>query len=90
MAYYPVVDTEEPFYTPNAAEPRTLNKVQLANQRVSELAEELGLTFLNVNRAIEDENGYLRQEFAKDPVHMWPCAYREILNELMPYIEESL
>ena len=87
MAYYPVADTPEPFCPPNAAEPRTLDKVHLANQLVLELTKELGLEFIRVNGAIEDKDGYLRQEFAKDPVHMWPCAYREILKELLPYME---
>ena len=87
MAYYPVTDTPEPFCPPNAVEPRTLDKVHLANELVSKLAKELGLEFLDVNHAIKDQDGYLRKEFAKDPVHMWPSAYREILRELLPYME---
>ena len=86
MAYYPVVKTDEPFCPPNAAQPRTLDGVRLANRLVENLAAELGLDFLNVNRVISDPDGYLRKELAKDPVHMWPCTYREILNALLPYL----
>ena len=86
MAYYPVVKTDEPFCPPNAAQPRTLDGVRLANRLVENLAAELELDFLNVNRVISDPEGYLRKELAKDPGHMWPCAYREILNALLPYL----
>ena len=86
MAYYPVADTPEPFCPPNAAEPRPLDKVHRANALVSALAEELGLEFIDVNRAVTDDRGYLRSEFAKDPVHMWPSAYMVILRELLPYL----
>ena len=41
MAYYPVANTDSPFCPPNAAEPRTLDKVLLANRLVRELADEL-------------------------------------------------
>ena len=88
MAYYPVANTDSPFCPPNAAEPRTLDKVLLANRLVRELADELELRYIDVNHVITDEDGYLKAEYAKDPVHMWPCGYREILNALMPYLEE--
>ena len=88
MAYYPVANTGSPFCPPNAAEPRILDKVLLANRLVRELADELDLSYIDVNHAIADENGYLKAEYAKDPVHMWPCAYREILKALMPYFKD--
>ena len=87
MAYYPVADTEEPFQSQDAAEPRTLENVHQANQLVEKLAEELGLEFISINEAIETPEGYLRSELAKDPVHMWPGAYRLLLEKLIPYFE---
>ena len=87
MAYYPVTNADEPFQSQDAAEPRTLENVHQANQLVEKLAKELGLEFININEAIQDPDGYLRSELAKDPVHMWPGAYRLLLDRLIPYFE---
>lgn len=86
LAFYPVANMEKPFMPPNAFEPRTLDKVQRANELVKAMAEQMDIPFLNVNQAVEDDDGFMRMEFAKDPVHMWPHAYAEILKELKPYL----
>ena len=85
MAFYPVADMELP-PMPEGRKPRTLEAVQEANRRVQAMAEELGLRFIDVNAAVSDEKGYMRQEFAADPIHMWPSAYQEILMALKPYL----
>ena len=88
MAYYPVANTEKPFQNQGSAEPRTLDRVHRASALVRELALELGLRFIDVNDAVMDSEGYLRKDFAKDPVHMWPRAYVPILEKLLPYFDE--
>ena len=85
MAFYPVADMALP-PMPGGRKPRTLEAVQEANRRVREMAESLGLTFIDVNDAISDERGYMRQEFAADPIHMWPSAYQNILMALKPWL----
>lgn len=87
LAYYPVADTEPPSGLPDGRKPRTLEAVQEANRRIKAMAEELGLTFIDLNDAISDERGYLRKEFAADPIHMWPSAYQELLMRLKPYLQ---
>lgn len=88
MAYYPVADLPLPENPPGGRKPRTLAAVHEANRRVKLLAEELGLRYLDFNRAIADERGYLRTEYAADPIHMWPSAYQSILKLLLPYLLE--
>lgn len=85
MAYYPVANMELP-PMPEGRKPRTLEAVQEANRRVRAMAEELGLRFIDINYAISDADGYMREEFAADPIHMWPSAYQEILMALKPYL----
>ena len=41
---------------------RTMENVNLANEKVRALAEELGCAFLNLNAPLMDEDGYLRLE----------------------------
>ncbi len=88
MAYYPVMKTDEPFFTPGCTTPRTIESVAQANAAIEAMANEMGLRFININHAISTEDGYLRPEFADDPVHMLPPAYEEILTALIPYFEE--
>lgn len=89
LAYYPVANIPLPEGMPGNRKPRTLEAVREANRRVKLLAEELGLRFLDFNGAIEDENGYMREEFAADPIHMWPSAYQKILMQMAPYLREK-
>lgn len=88
IAYYPVANMEMP-PMPDGRKPRTLAAVQAANRRVCQMAKELGLRFIDVNAVISDADGYMRKEFASDPIHMWPSAYQEILMALKPYLLES-
>lgn len=87
LAYYPVADMELPGPMPGGRKPRTLEAVQEANRRVQALAEELGLRYIDVNAGISDERGYMRSEFAADPIHMWPSAYVHVLDALIPYLK---
>lgn len=88
LAYYPVADMELPSGLPEGRKPRTLEAVREANRRIQAMAEELGLPFIDLNDAISDDRGYMRQEYAADPIHMWPSAYQEILIRLKPYLEQ--
>lgn len=89
LVYYPVADLPLPEDIPEGRKPRTMAAVQEASRRVKLLAEELGLRFLDLNPAIADENGYMRPEYAADPIHMWPSAYQEILKQLTAYLLEK-
>lgn len=85
MAYYPVANMALPFAPPGRS-PRTNAVIDKANEAAAELAKEMGCEFISVNHVLKDENGYLKDEFASDPIHMWPNAYAKILEELKPLL----
>lgn len=83
MAYYPC--------TPNTGVgqiQRTLEQINEANAYVEALAEELGVHFINVNDVLEREDGYLKDEYAADSIHLTEDAYRAIYEALTPYFDE--
>lgn len=74
MAYYP---SQENTFRPNAL-------VDECNIWVEELANELGLNFVNVSGVLKNEKGYLREDYSSDGIHLTDEAYREVYNELKP------
>ena len=66
--------------------PRTMANVNLANQRVKELAAELGCAYLDCNAPLLDDQGYLREDIMMDPIHFSPAVYAEVLKILEPYL----
>ena len=83
MAYYPC--------TPNTGVgqiQRTLEQIDEANAYVEALAAELGVNFLNVNAVLEREDGYLKDEYAADSIHLTKEAYQAIYEALKPYFDE--
>lgn len=85
LAFYPCRE-EASGYPDDGRIPRTMANVNLANRRVSELAQELGCTYLDCNAPLLDEEGFLRREFMTDPIHFSPNGYREVLKLLEPYL----
>ena len=83
MAYYPC--------TPNTGVgqiQRTLEQIDEANTYVEALADELGVRFINVNAVLEREDGYLKDEYAADSIHLTTEAYQAIYEALKPYFDE--
>lgn len=80
MAYYP---SQENTFRPNAL-------VDECNVWVEELANELGLNFVNVSGVLKNEKGYLREDYSADGIHLTDEAYREVYNELKPSLLESV
>lgn len=83
MAYYPC--------TPNTGEgqiQRTLEQIEEANAYVEVLADELGVNFININAVLEREDGYLKDEYAADSIHLTKEAYQAIYEALKPYFDE--
>ena len=83
MAYYPC--------TPNTGTgqiQRTLEQITDANQYVEALAKELDVSFIDVNDVLEREDGYLKDEYAADSIHLTKEAYQVIYEALKPYFDE--
>lgn len=85
LAFYPCRE-EDPGYSIEGRVPRTMANVNLANEKVKELAEELGCAYLDCNAPLLDEEGFLRREFMTDPIHFSPNGYVEVLKILEPYL----
>lgn len=88
MAYYPV--------NPNATnitdrikkvlETRTNEAIKMANKNVEKLAEKYGYNYIDVNEGLTDEKGNLKDEFTVEGMHMYPEAYKIVLNNLKKYL----
>ena len=85
MAFYPCRE-EDPGYPTDGRVPRTMANVNLANEKVKELAEELGCAYLDCNAPLLDEEGFLKKEYETDPIHFSPNGYMEVLKILEPYL----
>ncbi|MCD8116894.1 MAG: GDSL-type esterase/lipase family protein [Oscillospiraceae bacterium] len=85
MAYYPC--------TPNTGEgqiQRTLEQIEEVNSYLPALAEEAGATFIDVNEVLRGEDGYLKDEYAADSIHLTDEAYEAIYDALVPYFDECV
>ena len=88
MAYYPVneeVIRENPLPDGRII-PRTNQKVNAANKIVMQLAEELGLRYIDVNNGLTDKDGQLKREFTIDGIHMYPSGYKIVFENLKAYL----
>lgn len=85
MAFYPCRE-EDSGYPEDGRVPRTMANVNLANEKVRELAEELGCAYLDCNAPLLDEEGFLKKEYVTDPIHFSPNGYVEVLKILEPYL----
>lgn len=89
MAYYPVNpkadfelhghQKEELFRT------RTNENIKATNEAVEVLATKHGMSFIDVNRGLFDEDGNLKKEYSIDGIHLWPNAYAVILENMKIY-----
>lgn len=90
MAYYPVngeYDFGNP-YMKEALKVRTNARINEANKVVEELAKNMGLEFIDVNKNLYDETGNLYHQYSIEGMHMYASGYQAILEDLMKYVRE--
>ena len=87
LAYYPCMRSDGKMPMMPGRVPRTIENVRLANDRVRELAAELGCDFVDLNGPLTDDEGYLRADVAVDPIHFSPEGYMLILPRLLEYLD---
>jgi len=66
-------------------EPYTKGKnvrVPTMNQKLQKLAQEEGITYVDICPLFQDENGVLKQEFTMDGIHLKASAYIDWINFL--------
>lgn len=90
MAYYPI-NAKADFGLDKSQKDtmfatRTNANIMEANEAVEELAGKHGFNFINVNEGLTDEEGNLKAELSVEGLHLWPNAYRIILDNLKKYL----
>ena len=89
MAYYPVNakadfgmgEHKEVMFKTRTNE--TINKV---NVEIEKLAKKHSYEFIDITAGLKDEEGNLKEVYSIDGIHMWPDAYKTILDELKIYL----
>ena len=88
MAYYPInYEAAEDFMKPCLLI-RTNEKINAANALVEQLARKHGQKYIDVNRALKDEQGRLKAEYTIEGMHIKEEGYRAIMDDLLPYVIE--
>lgn len=91
MAYYPV-NAKADFPGVDKARKemmfrtRTNSAINEANLAVKGLAAKHNYKFINVNEGLTDAEGNLKEDYAIEGLHMWPNAYKVILENLKRYL----
>lgn len=84
MSYYPVNRTSA-FVTDHFGA-RTNAEIDRVNARLSLMAQELSMGYIDVTECLRDENGNLFEELSLDGMHMYPDGYMKVLNVIRPLI----
>lgn len=85
LAFYPCRDDDSAPQMPGRI-PRTMAMVNRANERLQQLAAELGCGWLDCNAPLLAEDGMLREDIMTDAIHFSPKGYVEVLKILEPYL----
>ncbi len=88
MAYYPVNAkvNSQGFIPREVFRTRTNAAIAEVNEALAALAARHGYEFADVNDGLADGEGNLKEEFTRDGIHLWPNAYRVILENLRQYL----
>lgn len=88
MAYYPVNYEAASEEMKECLKIRTNEKLAAANEEVKKLAERHGQRYIDINRALKDEQGRLKAEFTIEGLHINEAGYRAIYDDIMKYVKE--
>lgn len=90
LAYYPVnpykpglPDTDRAFMFAT----RTNDSIRSANLRLIEIASRLNLTYIDLFTPLLDNDGLLQEALTLEGIHLWPNAYKIVLDILLPYFK---
>lgn len=86
LAYYPGNPVVAQGWVSMALKVRTNARIASANKAVAALAQEMGGTYLDLNRGLYDEQGNLKEEFTIEGMHMYANGYKAVLDELLPVL----
>lgn len=91
MAYYPA-NVKDDFHVSRecaaAVKNRTKGKIDVLNRMLMEMAYRTGCTYVDANSGLADKDGQMKKELCIDGIHMWPDAYINVMDNLLPYLAE--
>jgi lysophospholipase L1-like esterase len=67
--------------------PNRNKEINDLNERYKKLCEKEGLTYIDLNTAMADENGNLRKDMSNDGLHLLPKGYMTWKNIILPFVE---
>lgn len=67
---------------------RTAARIREVNKRLEQFAAEENVRYIDVNRGLYDDSGYLKKEYSIEGVHMWADGYVQVIENLLPYLAE--
>lgn len=70
------------------AYPATNSQVRQLNEGIAALAEQFGMTYVDLHSLFADEAGMLRQEYSYDGLHLTGLGYQVWQEALTPYVDE--
>ncbi len=89
MAFYPVNPNKESHVDEEGRRmmftTRTNANIKAANARLQTICGELSLTYVDMNEALLDAQGQLKESLTIEGIHMWPSAYEAVLDAMIPH-----
>lgn len=88
MAYYPVNYEAASEEMKECLKIRTNEKITAANAEVKALAQRHRQRYIDINRALKDEQGRLKAEYTIEGLHINEDGYRAVYDDIMRYVKE--
>lgn len=86
LAFYPCLRPSPDAQERSGRIPRTMENVNRANEIVRQIADEMGLVYLDLNAPLLDEDGHLKKELSTDDIHFSSAGYELVLDQLAEYL----
>lgn len=84
---YPTISPVFSEITPEAMKARANNVIDYTNGLLQQVAAELGIVYLDINRHLKDETGLLQPDYTRDGLHLTPKGYTIVQQCIKPFIE---
>ncbi len=68
---------------------RSNQTIKELNQKIKSLCDEMNVTYISLYDAFLDKDGYLKEEYTKDGLHLSEAGYRHLTTLLKKYVNEK-
>lgn len=93
LSYYPV-NLNKVSFIPEKEKPYVFGSrnnltITKANEGLTALANKNHATYIDVSSCLMDDTGTLNEAYTVEGIHLWPNAYKKVLDVLIPYFNKS-